>query len=195
MVGGGRPNLMLAQVKVFCPGPGPGQDLTEPDLDWDLDWDLDLSLTIIIWKNFFCECRFITGLPSVALLCVWMVDEVVLSEHYIGSILVAEYKEENQSERKRSLSAEVCSPKMVVKMRTAEAKRLREKLATSEQQLEDAAVRESGAGIISSIKNTKHKIWTPFSEYWSELFNKKWIRHSRQNLVFVRVTSKAKESK
>ena len=27
---------------------------------------------IIIWKNFFCEYRFITGLPTVALLCVWM---------------------------------------------------------------------------------------------------------------------------
>ena len=26
--GGGRPNLMLAQVPVFCPGPCPGQDLT-----------------------------------------------------------------------------------------------------------------------------------------------------------------------
>ena len=26
--GGGRPNLMLAQVQVFCPGLGPGQDLT-----------------------------------------------------------------------------------------------------------------------------------------------------------------------
>ena len=25
---GGRPNLVLAQVQVFCPGPGPGQDLT-----------------------------------------------------------------------------------------------------------------------------------------------------------------------
>ena len=64
MVGGDRPNLMLAQVQVFCPGPGPGQDLTgigsgldldltwdlEWDLEWDLDWDLDLSLTILILK-------------------------------------------------------------------------------------------------------------------------------------------------
>ena len=33
--GGDRPNLVLAQVQVFCPG-----------LDLDLDWDLDLSLTI-----------------------------------------------------------------------------------------------------------------------------------------------------
>ena len=31
--GGGRPNLMLAQVQVFCPGPRPGQDLTG-DLTW-----------------------------------------------------------------------------------------------------------------------------------------------------------------
>ena len=51
MVGGGdRPNLMLAQVQDFCPGPGPGQDLTGTwpglDLEWDLEWDLDLSLTI-----------------------------------------------------------------------------------------------------------------------------------------------------
>ena len=54
MGGGGRPNLMLAQVQVFCPGPGPGQDLTGNgpgldltwDLEWDLEWDLDLSLTI-----------------------------------------------------------------------------------------------------------------------------------------------------
>ena len=54
-VGGGRPNLMLAQVQVFCQGPGPGQDLTGTgpgldldltwDLEWDLEWDLDLSLT------------------------------------------------------------------------------------------------------------------------------------------------------
>ena len=41
--------LVSAQVLVFCPGPGPGQDLTGPDLD--LDWtgpdlDRDLSLTI-----------------------------------------------------------------------------------------------------------------------------------------------------
>ena len=28
MVGGDRPNLMLAQVQVFCPGQGPGQDLS-----------------------------------------------------------------------------------------------------------------------------------------------------------------------
>ena len=27
-MGGGRPNLVLAQVQVFCPGPGPCQDLT-----------------------------------------------------------------------------------------------------------------------------------------------------------------------
>ena len=40
---GGRPNLMLAQVLVFCPGPG--QDLTGLDVEWtwtgpglDLDW-------------------------------------------------------------------------------------------------------------------------------------------------------------
>jgi len=26
--GGGRPNLVLAQVQEFCPGPGPGQDLS-----------------------------------------------------------------------------------------------------------------------------------------------------------------------
>ena len=30
--GGGRPNLVLAQVQVFCPGPGPSPDLT--GLDW-----------------------------------------------------------------------------------------------------------------------------------------------------------------
>ena len=45
--------LVSAQVLVFCPGPG--QDLTGPDLDLDLDLDLDwtgpdldrdLSLTI-----------------------------------------------------------------------------------------------------------------------------------------------------
>ena len=41
--------LVSAQVLVFCPGPG--QDLTGPDLD--LDWtgpdlDRDLSLTITI---------------------------------------------------------------------------------------------------------------------------------------------------
>ena len=45
VVVGGRPNLVLAQVLVFCPGPGPGQDLTGLDLDWtwngpgmDLEW-------------------------------------------------------------------------------------------------------------------------------------------------------------
>ena len=57
---------MLAQVQDFCPGPGPGQDLTGTwpgldldltwDLDWDLDWDLNLSLTI---------CRFVS-LVSIA---------------------------------------------------------------------------------------------------------------------------------
>ena len=26
--------LVSAQVLVFCPGPGPGQDLTGPELDW-----------------------------------------------------------------------------------------------------------------------------------------------------------------
>ena len=43
--------LVSAQVLVFCPGPGPGQDLTGPDLDlnwtWTgLDWTgLDLTWT------------------------------------------------------------------------------------------------------------------------------------------------------
>ena len=36
VVVGGIPNLVLAQVLVFCPGPGPGQDLTGLDLDWTL---------------------------------------------------------------------------------------------------------------------------------------------------------------
>jgi len=26
--------LVSAQVLLFCPGPGPGQDLTGPELDW-----------------------------------------------------------------------------------------------------------------------------------------------------------------
>ena len=57
------------------------------------------------------------------------------------SILAAEYEEENLSEeKKRSLSAEVYSLQLVVEMRTAEVRGLREKLATSLQQLEDAAV-------------------------------------------------------
>jgi len=57
------------------------------------------------------------------------------------SILAAEYEEENLSEeKKRSLSAEVYSLQLVVEMRTAEVRGLREKLATSQQQLEDAAV-------------------------------------------------------
>ena len=57
------------------------------------------------------------------------------------SILAAEYEEENLSEeKKRSLSAEVYSLQLVVEMRTAEVRGLREKLASSEQQLEDAAV-------------------------------------------------------
>ena len=56
--------LVSAQVLVFCPGPG--QDLTGPDLDLDLDWtgldwtgpdlDRDLSLTIFIYiftQSFF----------------------------------------------------------------------------------------------------------------------------------------------
>ena len=52
VVVGGRPILVLAQVQVFCPGQGQGQDLTgngpglDLDLTWDLEWDLDLSLTI-----------------------------------------------------------------------------------------------------------------------------------------------------
>ena len=54
---------------------------------------------------------------------------------------MAEYKEENLSEeKKRSLSAEVYSLQLVVEMRTVEVRGLREKLATNEQQLEDAAV-------------------------------------------------------
>ena len=57
------------------------------------------------------------------------------------SILAAEYEEENLSEeKKRSLSAEVYSLQLVVEMRTAEVRSLREKLATASQQLEDAAV-------------------------------------------------------
>merc|ERR1712227_869727 len=57
------------------------------------------------------------------------------------SILAAEYEEENLSEeKKRSLSAEVYSLQLVVEMRTAEVRGLREKMASSEQQLEDAAV-------------------------------------------------------
>ena len=56
------------------------------------------------------------------------------------SILAAEYEEENLSEeKKRSLSAEVYSLQLVVEMRTAEVRSLREKLATASQQLEDAA--------------------------------------------------------
>ena len=57
VVVGGRPNLMLAQVQEFCPGPGPGQDLTgtwpglDLDLTWDLEWDLDLSFTKFL-ENF-----------------------------------------------------------------------------------------------------------------------------------------------
>ena len=46
---GGRPNLMLAQVLVFCPGPSPGQDLTGLDLDWTWNgpgMDLDGTLTL-----------------------------------------------------------------------------------------------------------------------------------------------------
>ena len=41
---------MLAQVQVFCLGPGPGQDLTgngpglDLDLTWDLQWDLQWDL-------------------------------------------------------------------------------------------------------------------------------------------------------
>ena len=57
------------------------------------------------------------------------------------SILAAEYEEENLSEeKKRSLSAEVYSLQLVVEMRTAEVRSLREKLATASHQLEDAAV-------------------------------------------------------
>ena len=36
VVGGGRPNLMLAQVQVFCLGPGPGPDLTGTGPGMDL---------------------------------------------------------------------------------------------------------------------------------------------------------------
>ena len=51
--------LVSAQVLVFCPGPGPGQDLTGPDLD--LDWtvpdlDRDLSLTKVLNKS----CRVLS---------------------------------------------------------------------------------------------------------------------------------------
>merc|ERR1719232_1391765 len=57
------------------------------------------------------------------------------------AILAAEYEEENLSEeKKRSLSAEVYSLQLVVEMRTAEVRSLREKLSTASQQLEDAAV-------------------------------------------------------
>ena len=33
VVGCDRPNLVLAQVQEFCPGPGPGQDWTGPGPD------------------------------------------------------------------------------------------------------------------------------------------------------------------
>ena len=41
--GGGRPNLVLAQVQVFGP-----QSLDLLDLTWDLTWDLDLDMTLTI---------------------------------------------------------------------------------------------------------------------------------------------------
>ena len=57
------------------------------------------------------------------------------------SILAAEYEEENLTEeKKRTLSAEVYSLQLVVEMRTAEVRSLRDKLATASHQLEDAAV-------------------------------------------------------
>merc|ERR1719500_2038800 len=72
------------------------------------------------------------------------------------SILAAEYEEENLSEeKKRSLSAEVYSLQLVVEMRTAEVRGLREKLATSQQQLEDAAVTRN------SLQKAEAKIEDP----------------------------------
>ena len=38
--GGDRPNLVLAQVQEFCPGPGQDLSGTWPGLELDLTWDL-----------------------------------------------------------------------------------------------------------------------------------------------------------
>ena len=56
---------MLAQVQVFCPGPGPDLNGTGPgldltwDLEWDLEWDLDLSLTMFLLGPPFPESLFL----------------------------------------------------------------------------------------------------------------------------------------
>ena len=90
-------------------------------------------------------------MPSVTLSCVW-----VRSCH--RNILAAEYKEENLSdEKKRSLSAELYNLQLVVGMRTAEVRGLREKLTTSEQQLEDAAVTKTASRRLTPRSRTSRK--------------------------------------
>ena len=42
---GGKPNLVLAQVLVFCPGPGLGQDLTVLELEWVGGWQTKFSVS------------------------------------------------------------------------------------------------------------------------------------------------------
>ena len=72
---------MLAQVQEFCPGPGPGQDLSRTwpgldldltwDLEWDLEWDLNLSLTIP--RSYFYLPAWpqpVAQEPSIGV-CVW----------------------------------------------------------------------------------------------------------------------------
>ena len=97
------------------------------------------------------------------------------------NILAAEYKEENLSdEKKRSLSAELCSLQLVVGMRTAEVRGLRENLATSEQQLEDTAVTRNSLkkahARIEDLKLKKTEKWEPISMNVKEL--QWWIRNN-----------------
>ena len=93
------------------------------------------------------------------------------------SILAAEYEEENLSEeKKRSLSAEVYSLQLVVEMRTAEVRGLREKLATSQQQLEDAAV----------TRNSLQKAEAKIEDLKEQL--KKKIQHERYENFIIMIT-------
>ena len=90
------------------------------------------------------------------------------------SILAAEYEEENLSEeKKRSLSAEVYSLQLVVEMRTAEVRGLREKLATGQQQLEDAAV----------TRNSLQKAEAKIEDLKEQL--KKKVQHERYENFFI----------
>ena len=82
--------LVSAQVLVFCPGPGPGQDLTGPELDWtwlDLTWTwLDLNGPEWTWLD-------LTGL-DLTWTGTWSLTKTDRLEIEMGNYLCNSYQTE-----------------------------------------------------------------------------------------------------